>query len=114
MPPRDQIEVNLKNPVEKADGEIIDKLVLRRPKVKQLRQAFDQATGSIDQARQLISRCAKILPALVDEMELDDFERCSDALEEILPESMVPKRSDEEENEEEGSAVPQGKEVSSD
>ena len=76
--------VTLQHPIE-AHGETITELKLREPRVRDVRKALRGAEGETDTACRLIAQLADVPPSTVDELRLDDFVACSQALTELLP-----------------------------
>jgi len=80
---REHRRVTLKTPIE-AHGKTYEHLVIRKPRVKELR-ATAGAIDDIDRSARLLSACAGVPVSSVDQMEIDDFTACNEALQEMLP-----------------------------
>lgn len=91
---RKTIEVLLETPVEdgaKGEGALLTKLVLREPRVRELRMAADAAEGksNIALARELIAVSAGVVPSTIDKLTIADFNRATVAIA-ALQESPAP------------------------
>lgn len=82
------VTVKLTTPIGSSD-EPIEQLVLKRPLFKHVRRASDESNGKLDMARHLIATCAGVDPPIIDQLELDDFERVQSALFELMPASWL-------------------------
>lgn len=80
---REHRKVTLKTPIE-AHGKPYEYLVIRKPRVKELR-ATAGAIDDIDRSARLLAACAGIPVSSIDQMEVDDFTACNEALQEMLP-----------------------------
>lgn len=80
-------EHTLAEPIENADGERIEKVILRRPKGRQLREAarIQREHPAEDASFMIIAALAGITMADVDEMDPDDITALSDAVEIFFP-----------------------------
>ena len=92
---RRTIEVELETPVldeTKGDGEVLRRLTLKEPRVRELRLATDAADGKgqVALARELLSACSGVLPAVIDRFTLADFNRANEALGELMPKALQP------------------------
>jgi hypothetical protein len=90
---RRTIEVALETPVTGKHGEIVlSKLVLREPRVRELRIASNQAEGKsgVAMATSLLAACSDTPEPLIDAMTLEDFNRANEALGELMPKALRP------------------------
>jgi hypothetical protein len=72
------MEIELKHPVQ-ADGRSVDRLVVRRPRVRDLLAAEKAAKGNAEQEIRLFSYLCEVPPAVIEELDLADYGRLQEA-----------------------------------
>ena len=77
-------EICLKYPVQLASGKALDKIVLRRAKVADLREASRGGASQEDQEVALLARLSGLLPEDVLELDLADYKALQDAFRSML------------------------------
>ena len=80
---KQQAEITLQFPVELPGQEPITKITLRRPKTCDQLAADESSDDLGVQTKTLLSNLAGIAPEVISEMDLGDFEKLKDALEEL-------------------------------
>ena len=78
------MEICLKYPVQLASGKALDKIVLRRAKVADLREASRGGASQEDQEVALLARLSGLLPEDVLELDLADYKALQDAFRSML------------------------------
>lgn len=81
--------IKLKYPLDYNEGNdrfLVDTVELRRVKTKDLRE-LDKKTGDINRAAFLISRLSGLDPVIVDELDGEDFNALSRAVNALMGES---------------------------
>ena len=78
------MEICLKYPVQLASGKALNKMVLRRAKVADLREASRGSDKQEDQEVALLARLSGLLPEDVLELDLGDHKALQDALRSML------------------------------
>ncbi|PCJ57848.1 MAG: hypothetical protein COA65_08880 [Rhodospirillaceae bacterium] len=76
------VTIKLNHPVEH-NGETIDEITLRRPKVKDLRK-LDAIKGEVEKGVHLVSKLASLPSAVVDEIDAEDFVKISEQVADFL------------------------------
>lgn len=85
-------EITLKYPVTDTDGEIYEKLTLRRPTVKDLK-VMDRTSGDVEKIAALIARItssaagSKLTDYVVDRIDAEDFAAIGDIVDSFLSKS---------------------------
>lgn len=80
------IMIDLKYPIE-VDGETIEKLKLRRPKLKHFKDiALDNITG--EAVVGLIGKLTDLAPSQAGEIDIEDLEAVGKAIEGFIPNSL--------------------------
>jgi hypothetical protein len=80
---REAVEVVLDHGFDdEVKNERVTVLRIVKPRVKELRRAGEASKGKgpVEEARQLLAQCTGRDPVALDAMEIDDFQKCSDAL----------------------------------
>lgn len=70
-------EIKLKYPVRLATGEVLEKLVLRRPKVGDIR-AVAGLTTDAEQELAIMARISGLMPEDLDELDIADYKALQD------------------------------------
>ena len=78
------MEICLKYPVQLASGKALDKMVLRRAKVADLREASRGSASQEDQEVALLARLSGLLPEDLLELDLADYQALQDAFRGML------------------------------
>lgn len=78
------MEICLKYAVQLASGKALDKIVLRRAKVADLREASRGSDSQEDQEVALLARLSGLLPEDVLELDLADYKALQDAFRGML------------------------------
>lgn len=76
--------INLAYPIQRANGETVTELTLRRPRVGDLRE-LDKASGNVSQTALLIGRLGALTPKEVDQLDAEDFTALGQAIADFLP-----------------------------
>lgn len=71
--------ITLEYPIQRANGETVAELTLRRPKVVDLRE-MDLAAGAVGRTAVLIGRLCALTPKEVDTLDGADFKRLEDRI----------------------------------
>lgn len=77
-------EISLKYPVQLASGKTLDKLVLRRARVADLKEASRGNPSPEDQEVALLARLCGLLPEDLLELDLADYKALQDAFRSLL------------------------------
>lgn len=77
-------EITLKYPVTLATGKVIDKLSLRRPKVRDLKAVQRAHDKSEEQELALLSLLAGLTPEDIEELDLADYKSIQDTFRGML------------------------------
>ncbi len=78
------MDITLKHPVKLATGQTIAKLTLRRPKVRDLKEAQRVSDKPEEQELALIARLAGLTPEDIEELDLADYKALADAFRGML------------------------------
>lgn len=78
------MDITLKHPVKLATGQQLAKLTLRRPKVRDLKEAQRASDKPEEQELALIARLAGLTPEDVEELDLADYKALADAFRGML------------------------------
>ena len=73
--------VRLEFPVQHG-GEVIEELVIKRPKAKHLR---GMAQGTVSEVLDLMGKLSGQPPSVIDELSLEDFEKAQEVVEGFMP-----------------------------
>ncbi len=77
-------EIVLKHPVKLATGKTLDKIILRRPKVRDLKAAQRAWDKPEDQELALLAMLAGITPEDLEELDLADYKAVQEAFRGML------------------------------
>lgn len=72
------MDIELKTPVE-AGGQRIDRIEMRRPKVRDLLAAEKAAKGDAEREIRLFASLCEVEPAVIEELDLADYGRLQEA-----------------------------------
>lgn len=78
------MDITLKHPVKLATGQTIAKLTLRRPKVRDLKEAQRISDKPGEQELALIARLAGLTPEDVEELDLSDYRQLAESFRGML------------------------------
>lgn len=78
------MEIALKHPVRLATGQQLAKVTLRRPKVRDLKEAQRISDKPEEQELALIARLAGLTPEDIEELDLADYKALADAFRAML------------------------------
>lgn len=78
------MEITLKHPVKLATGQTLTKITLRRPKVRDLKEAQRVSDRAEEQELALIARLAGLTPEDIEELDLVDYKAMADAFRGML------------------------------
>lgn len=95
---RTAVEIVLTHPFDdEIQKDRVSVLRIVKPRLKEMRRASEAARGKgpIEETRQLLAQCTGRDPAALDAMEIDDFQRCAEALERLVnpPDPEAPARA---------------------
>ena len=77
-------KLKLAYPVKLADGRTVTELQLRRPKVKDLKQAARYSDKTEEQETALLAALVGLTPEDMDELDLADYRKLQDAFRGML------------------------------
>lgn len=77
-------DITLKHPVTLATGKTLDRLTLRRPKVRDLKQAQRAHDKPEEQELALLALLAGLTPEDIEELDLADYKALQDAFRGML------------------------------
>jgi len=72
------MDIDLKYPVQ-SDGRSVEKLSMRRPKVRDLLAAEKAAKGNAGQEIRLFSLLCEVPPAVIEDLDVADYGRLQEA-----------------------------------
>lgn len=78
------MEITLKHPVKLATGQTLAKVTLRRPKVRDLKQAQRVSDKPEEQELALIAQLAGLTPEDIEELDLADYKAIADSFRGML------------------------------
>lgn len=76
--------MTLAYPIQRANGETVAEIAVRRPKVADLRE-LDRASGDIGRQAVLIGRLCALTPKEVDQLDAGDFSTLGQVVADFLP-----------------------------
>lgn len=76
--------IRLEFPIQRANGETVAEITVRRPKVADLRE-LDRASGDIARQAVLIGRLCALTPKEVDQLDAGDFTVLGRVVADFLP-----------------------------
>lgn len=81
--------VELEHPVT-VEGAAYGELSMRRPKVRDMRDAEKGGGGKAETEIRLFANLCEVAPAVIEEMDLADYERLQEAFGAMLPKRPAP------------------------
>lgn len=78
------MDITLKHPVKLATGQMLTKITLRRPKVRDLKEAQRISDKPEEQELALIARLAGLTPEDVEELDLSDYRQLAESFRGML------------------------------
>jgi hypothetical protein len=78
------MDIELKHPVKLATGQQIAKITLRRPKVRDLKQAQRVSDKAEEQELALIAQLAGLTPEDIEELDLSDYKAIAESFRGML------------------------------
>lgn len=78
------MDIELKHPVKLATGQQIAKITLRRPKVRDLKQAQRVSDKAEEQELALIAQLAGLTPEDIEELDLADYKAIAESFRGML------------------------------
>lgn len=78
------MDITLKHPVKLATGQTIGKVTLRRPKVRDLKQAQRVSDKTEEQELALIAMLAGLTPEDIEELDLADYKSIAESFRAML------------------------------